>query len=161
MEIITEKTIKLDLEKDKEWIKHQIDLFYEENRDNLEHKEEVRNQNTSYLLGNSITGETFWHNIDNSELTYIIQPKSSSQIQLGYIRNITFVRLPSKRFELDFCISQTTTQPDTYSKSEIIENDYKRYEIYDNGKHSELYKHLMTKYLIMLEQMKERKNKGE
>lgn len=73
MEIITEKTIKLDLEKDKERIKNQIDLFYEENRDNLEHKEEVRHQNTSYLLGNSITGETFWHNIDNSELTYIIQ----------------------------------------------------------------------------------------
>ena len=38
MEIIAEKTIKLGLEKDKEWIKHQIDLFYEENRDNLEHK---------------------------------------------------------------------------------------------------------------------------
>lgn len=162
MKITTERTMELDLEKDKNFIKHQLDLFFHENKDNLEKKEEIREPKISHLMTNSVTGESYWEDFTFSkELIYVIQPKDLLPLQLGDIRKITFIDMSNRKFELEFCTTQITSQADPYSESEVINNKYKKYVVSDNGKHSELYKHLMTKYLIMLEQMKERKNKGE
>lgn len=60
MKITTERTMELDLEKDKNFIKHQLDLFFHENKDNLEKKEEIREPKISYLMTNSVTGESYW-----------------------------------------------------------------------------------------------------
>lgn len=157
MEIITEKRMKLDLKNDERFIMRQIGLFFHENKDNLEIKKTVRPDNTTYLLTNSVTYERFLEDINfRAEFIHIIKPKKVSQLQLGDIKQIIYVETPKGRFELEFCTAQTTSQPDPYSESSVIKNEYEIYKVFEDSEITGLYKNLMNEYLFFLGKNKEK-----
>lgn len=144
MEIITEKTIKLDINQDIDFLRQMVDVFQFTNEDALEIFERVKTQTDKYII--NPLGYYSFEDFTTKDIVTIIKPKKKYRLGLGNIRTINYIF--DKCFEIEIVSKQIFSQKHIYSKEEFIKNEYEVYKIYKKS-NEDLYRYLYDMYLLV------------
>ena len=143
METITEKTIKLDINEDFDFLRQMVDVFQFTNKDALEIFERVKTQTDEYIINH--LGYYSFEDFTTRDIVTTIKPKKKYRLNLGNIRTINYIF--DKCFEIEIVSKQIFFQKHIYSKQEFIKNEYEVYKIYKKS-NEDLYRYLHDMYLL-------------